>query len=460
MLKPNFKNMLFYGSEKEADAGGEIDEQVQSLVGRLDKLDEEPEPIINVKCVRRDKLRFNHRNDYSQNDIESLAASILVYKLQNIPSGYYDEETETYVLENGERRTRALDYLLKKFKDYPDKDSTEYKLYEQNVEKYEKGYPFNLNDVRESGVERTELDEIDADIRIMDCNIENRNDQAERLQHIEKRKNLLKRKKELTGKKININKEISKSLGISERQVQKYDAVSSLIPELKAIFEAKDISLNDGAYYATLPDTDQSRIVDLLRAGETGSAKEIQGLNEELKRVELEKEESGAKYEKRIKALELENSEKEEGVSLLVESVRRQAEEEKARIRAEIDDEYRKDKPDPEQVTALQNRINDAEKKQKAALDALNKEKEKTLKKEEEIEELKIKLKQSAAVDTAYAKIKDEITYKKSFEEVERATKDYLKIATGGNMEIEVVRMNVNKLIEDLDGIKKKLQKR
>ena len=113
--------------------------------------------------------------------------------------------------------------------------------------------------------------------------MENRNNPDERLRHIQEKKELLERRKALTGTTENINRTIAQSEGITERQVQKYNAVATLVPELQELFKEKEITLNDGEFYSSLTTEDQLRIVDLIRSGEQGSAREIQQLNKQLK---------------------------------------------------------------------------------------------------------------------------------------------------------------------------------
>ena len=269
MGKPKFVNLIHNvatPTDERPDMGIqgllERDRQAVSLNGKA----------VNVKLVPREKLIFNKSNDYEQKDIESLAASILMIGLQNFPSGYYNEDLDQYILENGERRTRALDFLIAKYKDSVDFENRDYQLYVKNVKRYERGYPLYVNSVLEAGEEFTELEEIDHRLILIDCNVENRNNPDERLRHIQEKKELLERRKALTGTTENINRTIAQSEGITERQVQKYNAVATLVPELQELFKEKEITLNDGEFYSSLTTEDQLRIVDLIRSGEQGSA--------------------------------------------------------------------------------------------------------------------------------------------------------------------------------------------
>ena len=119
-----------------------------------------------------------------------------------------------------------------------------------------------VNSVLEAGEEFTELEEIDHRLILIDCNVENRNNPDERLRHIQEKKELLERRKALTGTTENINRTIAQSEGITERQVQKYNAVATLVPELQELFKEKEITLNDGEFYSSLTTEDQLRIVE------------------------------------------------------------------------------------------------------------------------------------------------------------------------------------------------------
>ena len=130
--------------------------------------------------------------------------------------------------------------------------------------------------------------------------------------------------------------------------MQKYNAVATLVPELQELFKEKEITLNDGEFYSSLTTEDQLRIVDLIRSGEQGSAREIQQLNKQLKEAEEEKLRAQEAYEEKLQQLKEEKESQEEAVAAIVEATKRQAEEEKSRIRAEIEEQYRKDMPDPE----------------------------------------------------------------------------------------------------------------
>lgn len=109
---------------------------------------ERGEKAFNFHLVPREKLVFNKDNAYPMEMIEQLADTILRFGLIHNLEVLYEEETDSYVIESGERRTRALDYLIAKFGDgreNAETDAAEYKMYLKNVKQYaDEGYPCNV----------------------------------------------------------------------------------------------------------------------------------------------------------------------------------------------------------------------------------------------------------------------------------------------------------------------------
>ena len=456
MGKPKFASLIHNVSspnfpEEKSDMG------IQSLLVR-ESLVGKPEKSIVIKLVPREKLVFNEKNDYSQENIESLAASILMLGLQNFPSGYYDEELDQYVLENGERRTRALDLLLEKYRNFPeDSVDIDYKQYKKNIQRFERGYPVYVNSALKAGEKFTELEEIDHRLTLIDCNVEERDDPEDRLRHIQEKKKLLERRKILTHSNENINQAIAQSEGISERQVQKYNAVATLVPELQELFKKKEITLNDGEFCAKLSEDDQRRIVELIIAGERGSARELQQLNEQLQETERQKQKVQEEYEKKLQQLKEEKDSQEEAVAAIVEATKRQAEDEKSRIRAEIEEQYRKDMPHPEQISALQTRLAESDDKFKKTLGILENEKKKASKKDEEIRELKVELQALQAAQEPrqdIERIKVELTYRQCCESLLRSI-NQLAQSVPNHIEHTVITKDINELIYKLQEILK-----
>ena len=70
---------------------------------------------FNFKRIPREKIIFNENNDFSMENIEELANSLLKNGLEHNLTGHYDDDRDLYILESGERRIRALDLLNSKF---------------------------------------------------------------------------------------------------------------------------------------------------------------------------------------------------------------------------------------------------------------------------------------------------------------------------------------------------------
>lgn len=261
-------------------------------------------PIV-IKYIPRTKIVFNENNDYSQEEIEKLAESILHYGLIHIMEAYYDEENDVYILESGERRTRAIDLLLERYLSIKeeDTDSYEYQCFLKNVKGFANGYPLNVKrpETIDNG-ELTELEKINSLLRLDEANMQVRiEDPLQKAKALERRKELLQKKNNLLPKtsRVNINKKLAEETGIKERTIMKYTAVAErLIPELQEEFRKNNISLNEGSAYAQLTEDEQRYILQMLQNGEKASRKELEQLRERNQQQELEKEAKEAELEK------------------------------------------------------------------------------------------------------------------------------------------------------------------
>lgn len=258
---------------------------------------------IELKYIPRKKIVFHENNDYKQEDIEKLAESILLFGLIHPMEAYYDEENDCYILESGERRTRAIDYLLDKYLNSEQKsDSYNYQYFLKHVKGFSNGYPLNVihPDTTEAG-DLTELEKINSLLRLDEANLQVREvDPLQRAKYLERRKKLLQQRNELLpkGAYININKKLAQESGLSERTVMKYTAVAEkLIPELQAEFNKNNISLNEGSAYAQLTEEEQRYILQMLQNGEKASRKELEHLKEMTKKQEAERIQKEAELE-------------------------------------------------------------------------------------------------------------------------------------------------------------------
>lgn len=258
---------------------------VQTLV---EKIDAPINTAFNFKYIKRDKIIFHAKNDYPMEEIEKLADSILNFGLIHNLEVFYDLENDQYILDSGERRTRAIDYLVEKYKDYPDKDNESYQKYLHFVAPFENGYPCNVKskyaDTDLSETDSDLLEQIDAEIRLIIANEETRSKDTQRTkQHVDRLNELYTKRNQTLkkGEKINVNNEIAKQLNISDKQVKNYKDIDKLIPELRKKFEENEVSLKDGANYAKLTEEEQRQILTLIENGE--NRQEINRLMDQMK---------------------------------------------------------------------------------------------------------------------------------------------------------------------------------
>lgn len=293
----------------------------------------EIEHPIELKFIPRSKIVFHERNDYEQSDIEDLAESILTFGLIHTMEARYDEDKDVYIIESGERRTRAIDLLLKKYLNSEEQDTPDYKNFLRHVKGFANGYPLNIfrTEVTDNG-ELSELDQIDSVLRLEEANLQVRNiDQLTKAKQIQRRKELLQRRNELLPKanKVNILDELAEKSNMSRRTVMKYTAIAEkLIPELQEEFKKSNISLNDGSRYAQLSEEEQKIILQLIQRGEKASKAEIEQLKTLVEKQKIEKESISAELTQLIKA-------KQEAEKMLEETLSKK-DEERAEIEAKI----------------------------------------------------------------------------------------------------------------------------
>ncbi len=254
-----------------------------------------PQRPIEMKFIPRSKITFSENNDYEQNDIEQLAESILMLGLIHPMEARYDIERDLYIIESGERRTRAIDLLLEKYLSSENIPSSELKYFQKNVKGFANGYPLTIKhpDTDENG-ELTELEEIESMLRLDEANLQVRDISAyNKAIYIKRKKELLQRRNNLLPQeqKVNVLNELSEQSHLSRRTVMKYVAVAEkLIPELQEEFDKNNISLNEGSKYAQLSEEEQRIILQLIQSGVKASKTEIERLKHSLDEQRKEKE--------------------------------------------------------------------------------------------------------------------------------------------------------------------------
>lgn len=294
--------------------GNETGSKMKSMLEHLDTPENPASKAFHLKYVPREKLIFNVKNNYPKEKIEKLAGSILRFGLIHCMEVLYDEETDCYTLESGERRTRAIDMLIEKYKDYEDTESEEYRLYFKNVKPYaDGGLPCNVKrSVRTENNDSSGSDdllaEIESQIRLRIANEEVRDyDAARQRERIMELNDLYDQRNRLLskGEKININETLSEELNLSQSQIKNYKATTRLIPELEEMFKNNNISLKEGASYAKLSEDEQQQIFTMIQEG--GDKKEVSALTQKLSEMKLKVDQK----EREIKNLEKEKAEAE-----------------------------------------------------------------------------------------------------------------------------------------------------
>lgn len=350
-----------------------ISEESKSAVQTLvEKIDAPINTAFNFKYIKRDKIIFHDKNDYPMEEIEKLADSILNFGLIHNLEVFYDLENDQYILDSGERRTRAIDYLVDKYKDYSDKDNESYQKYLRFVAPFENGYPCNVkakySDTDLSERDSDLLEQIDAEIRLIIANEETRSKDTQRTkQHVDRLNELYTKRNQTLkkGEKINVNNEIAKQLNISDKQVKNYKDIDKLIPELRKKFEENEVSLKDGANYAKLTEDEQRQILAMIDSGE--KRQEVNRLMDQMKTMRTDI----SQKEIHISELEKELETQRNLISTMNES--------QNELKRQLSAEQEKESPNGDKINELETALAESQntiKKQKESLKSTIKEKD------------------------------------------------------------------------------------
>ena len=321
--------------EKKESITVEEKTSVTKLIEKIDKPRSDYKKAFDFKMIPRKKLVFHKENDFPMETIEQRAADILEAGLIHNLEALYDEEQDIYIIESGEKRTRAIDLLIERFREYDGApDNPDYVKYLRHVKQFEvEGYPVNVKyyDPTEYGFEEgtdeaEELRQIESKIRVNRANLDVQALEPSFVRKkIEENSALYVRRNSLLKKesRVNVNKTIAEEMNISERQVQKYKAISKLIPELQQLFDERGITINEGAKYAMLEEPEQRKILELISAG--ADKKEISALQEKLgqmqRKIEGDRKEIEELEKERQEAFEALEEEKK-AAELLEEKIR------------------------------------------------------------------------------------------------------------------------------------------
>lgn len=364
--------------------------QAERLVTAIENA--EVNTAFNFKMIPRGKLIFHKDNQYPMEAVEKLAASILDVGLIHNIDVRYDEDNDTYIIDAGEQRTRALDMLIEKYRNCENQESEEYQKYVYHVKPFEKGYPCKVSSGTSkmkssmglAGEAASELDEIEARLRLRISNEIGRGHDAVRTKKcLDEILELENRRNEILGKTDQVtNRELGEKLNISGRMVQKYKALDRLIPELREVFENQGITVTEGANYANLSQDEQMQLVELIRLG--GNRKELAALYDRLNETQNAVKEK----ERELEELKLEKMAAREQA----EAAKADAENLKQKLQEELRQEYDAENEEKRrEIEELKNRLFQANRD----AEIYEKQKEELAVRSREIEELKEKLSRS-----------------------------------------------------------------
>jgi chromosome partitioning protein, parB family len=237
---------------------------------------------FNFKRIPREKIIFNENNDFSMENIEELANSLLKNGLEHNLTGHYDDDRDLYILESGERRIRALDLLNSKFgsvtriNELPESEQENFILFRSNIlPLLAEGIPFKVNSFSKEHNDENgnRLDEIRSELRKYATNLDVRQfTPKERSEYISKVKKLLEEEAFLLGKNKVTKDEIADAIGISRRQLHKYELLDSLIPRFKELFENKKLRIEAVSTLSGLTEEEQQAICNRIDSEDDAQA--------------------------------------------------------------------------------------------------------------------------------------------------------------------------------------------
>ena len=237
---------------------------------------------FNFKRIPREKIVFNENNDFSMENIEELANSLLKNGLEHNLTGHYDDDRDLYILESGERRIRALDLLNSKFgsvtriNELPESEQENFVLFRSNIlPLLTEGIPFKVNSFSKEHNDENgnRLDEIRSELRKYATNLDVRQfTPKERSEYISKVKKLLEEEASLLGKNKVTKDEIADAIGISRRQLHKYELLDSLIPKFKELFENKKLRIEAVSTLSGLTEEEQQAICNRIDSEDDAQA--------------------------------------------------------------------------------------------------------------------------------------------------------------------------------------------
>lgn len=187
-----------------------------------------------------EKLRKNPKNFYELTNIEELEEEIEVEGLNsNLLVRPMPGEEDVYELIGGHRRYTALTRLVEK----------------------------GLNRFRVVPCKVVNVNDLDAEILLINDNANNREISPYEKKEQVKRLDFLYNEKKKRGEKIpgRIRERIAKDLNMSPAQVGRYQTINNkLIPELQLLIKDEKLTIENASFFAALPEENQRDILKLL----------------------------------------------------------------------------------------------------------------------------------------------------------------------------------------------------
>lgn len=375
---------------KAAETDQVKDSSVLNLINNVDSKNSETDYPFIFRKVPIDKIVFSEDNDFdtSEMNCRSKAISVIKNQLINTLGLNYDLNTDTYTMLSGEKRLRGFNYLKNDF-EKPEKreaDPELYELFKKNILPfYEHGFPSRIF----IGLNKTEQK-----IIINSANVDvTQLTSAEMAQKIKEQTVLYEKLAKEKGEKINATKEVAKSLKIDPRQVQKYNSINKLIPELQDLFSEQAFNINEGASLKKLTKEEQLEMADKIRQLLDTEKRKIK--KEDLDEMKLEiktlrEKEESLERELSKKKMESESLEREK-ISLLekAKNIEKQFIQRENELQEKIKAENSKNQPDQAKMESLLSKLDELNQDKMKAEDEFT---AKLSAKENELNQLKEKL--------------------------------------------------------------------
>lgn len=232
----------------------------------------EAKKLNKVEYISLDKLIPNPKNFYNLVDIDGLAEDILINGL-NSSLIVRPIQKDKYELVGGHRRYTALKKLV------------------DNGEKKFNIIPCVVKN----------LSDLDTEIVLIMDNAQTRElSELEKLEQVNRLQNLYKQKKKNGEKVGTIRKIIADNLKMSETQVQRYNSLDKLIPELDLLVKDEKLNISSASEFTSLSKESQLAIVEIVTQNEITKS-EAENLKKQVKQIEKEVAEQKDIKEKELK---------------------------------------------------------------------------------------------------------------------------------------------------------------